>query len=65
VVVSGVGGAAEAPPGDRDQYYSAADLTRQLAGIATPKTQCILTGADHFLFGHESAIAATVSSFVA
>ena len=51
--------------GDRDRYCSVAELRRQLSGIAESKTQCVLAGADHFLLGHESAVAAAVSTFVA
>jgi uncharacterized protein len=50
--------------GDRDQYCDSGELTRQLAGLATPHTQCIVTGADHFFYGVESAIAEAVSRFV-
>ncbi len=51
--------------GDSDQYCSVSELTRQLAGVSAPKTHRILTGADHFLHGFESAITAAVSSFAA
>ena len=51
--------------GDRDQYCSIAELTRQLAGIAQSTTRCLLTGADHFLSGEESAVTAAVADFVA
>jgi alpha/beta superfamily hydrolase len=51
--------------GDHDQYCGVSDLTRQLAGVPEPKTHHILPGADHFLYGHDSAVATAVSAFVA
>lgn len=49
--------------GDRDQYCSAADLTRQLASVAEPKSQHIVAGADHLFAGHEPALREAVQSF--
>ena len=50
--------------GDRDPYCSVSDLTRQLAAVAEPQIRCMLAGADHFFFGHDSAIAGAVGGFV-
>jgi hypothetical protein len=50
--------------GDRDQYCSIDELTRQLVNVPDPKTQCILAGADHFFYGQESAITAAITTFV-
>lgn len=49
--------------GDRDQYCSVADLRQQLASVAEPKSERIVTGADHFFVGHEAALSAAVRSF--
>jgi alpha/beta superfamily hydrolase len=49
--------------GDHDQYCSVADLARQLASVAEPKSQRIVTGADHFFAGHEAALSEAVRSF--
>ncbi len=50
--------------GDRDQYCSIAALRQQLGGVARPVSERIVTGADHFFFGQEDAIAVAVRSFV-
>jgi alpha/beta superfamily hydrolase len=49
--------------GDRDQYCSVADLTRQLVSVAEPKSQHIVAGADHFFIGYAAALSAVVRSF--
>lgn len=51
--------------GDRDQYCSVAQLTRQLETIAEPKSHTIIAGADHFFGGHAQAVADAVRSFEA
>ena len=50
--------------GDRDQYCSVPQLTRELARVAQPVTHHILAGADHFFAGRETVIADAVRSFV-
>lgn len=50
--------------GDRDQYCDVAELDRQVAAMSEPKQQCVLSGADHFLLGHESDVAWAVANFL-
>lgn len=49
--------------GNRDQYCSVAELTRQLASVAAPASQRVVPGADHFFVGHEVALSDAVRSF--
>jgi alpha/beta superfamily hydrolase len=49
--------------GDSDQYCGVAQLAQELAGVADPKAQRIIPGADHFFFGHEAALVEAVRSF--
>jgi len=49
--------------GDGDQYCGVAQLVQQLAGVAAPKAQRIIPGADHFFFGHEAALIDALRSF--
>jgi alpha/beta superfamily hydrolase len=51
--------------GDGDQFCDVAELRRNVAGLPEPKTLKILSGADHFLFGHERALGEAVRSFAA
>ncbi len=46
--------------GDRDQFCDHAELESRVAAMAEPKTLRVLKGADHFLFGQERMIAASV-----
>jgi alpha/beta superfamily hydrolase len=50
--------------GDTDQYCGVAQLAQQLARVAEPKIQRIVSGADHFFVGHEAALIDAVRSFV-
>ncbi len=51
--------------GDRDQYCDAVELVEQLSSVPEPKKSVVFGGADHFLFGYESAIGAAVAEFAA
>jgi alpha/beta superfamily hydrolase len=51
--------------GDGDQYCDAAELVEQLSCVPEPKKSVVLGGADHFLYGHETAIRAAVAEFAA
>jgi alpha/beta superfamily hydrolase len=50
--------------GDRDQICSVARLTEQLANVTEPTVMRVLTGADHFFFGHEQALTDAVRAFI-
>lgn len=50
--------------GDRDQFCDQATLEQQLSRLPEPKTLGIIAGADHFLFGHEAAVAQVVTRFL-
>ena len=49
--------------GDADQYCGMAQLAQQLAHVAEPKTQRIISGADHSFLGHEAALIEAARSF--
>lgn len=51
--------------GECDPYCATDQLAHQLSGIAEPKVQRIIAGADHFFFGHESAVGGAVRAFMA
>ncbi|MBP1684263.1 MAG: dienelactone hydrolase [Deltaproteobacteria bacterium] len=49
--------------GDRDQFCDLAGLQQQFARLAEPKMLQVIAGADHFLVGHEAAVAKGVARF--
>ena len=51
--------------GDRDSYCPPAALTAFAATLADGSRARVLAGADHFLVGHEAAIAAAARDFLA
>ena len=50
--------------GDEDQYCPLAKLEAQLTAVAEPKSSVRIAGADHFLYGHEGAMADAVAEFI-
>ena len=51
--------------GDHDEFCSVSKLGQELDRVSEPKRLRVLPGADHFFFGHEKAVAAAITDFVA
>lgn len=50
--------------GDGDAFCRVAKLQEAMAHLSEPKTIRVISGADHFFYGHEQEIAAAVNAFV-